>query len=153
MKIRGMFFASTLAVGLLGAAVVSAQEPSAVPNPVRAEDPAANEAIAFADPLFQGPAMRLKVGDELSDLRKTAAGNWAERISSLKVGSDAIVVLYSWFNFGHVCLGLPGTGSGGSGRFADLSRIKSKDLPIGFDNNSRSLRVVAKGTNLRKICH
>jgi hypothetical protein len=61
-------------------------------------------------------------------------------------------VLYSWFDFGNVCLGLPGAGTGGSGRFADLSRVKPKNLRFHLGDRSRSLRVVAKGTDVSKLC-
>ncbi|MEW6336573.1 MAG: hypothetical protein AB1625_04135 [Acidobacteriota bacterium] len=128
--------------------------------PARADEPAApaprepgpDEAVVFEDVTFGGASLLLKVGDELPNLTKTPEGNWDQRISSLKVGADAIVVLYSWFDFGNVCLGLPGTGTGGSGRFADLSRIKPKNLRFHLGDRARSLRVVAKGADISKLC-
>jgi hypothetical protein len=116
-----------------------------------ATEPAADEVFVFERHAFDGPMLRLKVGDELPDLRNTPSGNWDERISSVKVGADTMLIIYSWYRFSHVCLGLAGVNAGGSGRYSDLSRLKAAN-PIHLDDRARSLRVVAKGTDLRRLC-
>lgn len=138
-----------MGIGLGGlAAMPAGQDPNPVPA---AAEPAADEVIVFEGRLFQGASLTLKVGDELPDLGKTAQGNWDQRISSIKVGPDAVLILYSWYKFKRVCLGLPGVNSGGSGRYSDLSTLKA-DNPFHLDDRARSLRVVARGTDLGRLC-
>jgi hypothetical protein len=126
----------------------AAQEATPVPA---STEPAANEVIVFEKALFEGVSLTLRVGDELPDLQHAGQSNWDQRISSIKVGADAVLVVYSWYNFKNVCMGLPGLSSAGSGRYPDLSRLKPGNRPH-FDDRIRSLRVVARGTDLRKFC-
>jgi hypothetical protein len=149
---------SVVAVGLVAPALAKGQPPAPEASPAQevapapAQEPAADEVIVFADPLFQGASLRLKVGDALPDLGRTKEGNWNDRISSVRVGRDAIVVLYAGHNYGNMCLGLVGGGYGGSGQYPQLSTIKPRNLPVHLDNRSSSIRVVARGTDLSKIC-
>jgi hypothetical protein len=92
-----------------------------------ATEPAADEVFVFERHAFDGPMLRLQVG------------------------TDAMLIIYSWYRFSHVCLGMAGVNAGGSGRYSDLSRLKAAN-PIHLDDRARSLRVVAKGTDLRRLC-
>lgn len=127
----------------------AAQEATPVPT---STEPAANEVIVFEKALFEGASLTLRVGDELPDLQHVGQSNWDQRISSIKVGADAVLVVYSWYHFKKYCLALPGANSGGSGRYADLSKLRVRPPFDRFDDQARSLRVVAKGTDLRRVC-
>jgi hypothetical protein len=143
---------SGTALILLAAAAATAQEPVAPATPAVAPVAAPDEVIVFQKPNYRGDWMRLKVGDELPNLTDTPAGNWERRISSVKVGAEAVAVLYSSFEFQRFCLGLPGTSFGGAGYYPDLDRVKNKSLRNSLDDNTRSLRVLGKGTDLSSVC-
>jgi len=95
----------------------------ATPVPAPAPNPAANQVIFFDGWDFKGSSMTLQAGDEVPNLDKTRFGGWAERIKSLKVGTDAVVVMFVWFNYRDDCFVFRGANAGGvSGRFPDLSK-------------------------------
>ena len=114
--------------------------------------PARDEVIVYSDHNFKGDAMTVKVGDKLPDLEKVEAGNWSRRISSLKIGEDAVIVLYSSPNFQRFCLGIPGRGAGGSGYVPDLAAVKNPSLRTSLDDKVRSLRVVGSDAELATLC-
>jgi hypothetical protein len=114
--------------------------------------PSRDEVIVYSDRGFQGDSMTIRVGDKLPDLEKSEAGNWARRISSLKIGEDAVIVLYSSPKFQRFCLGIPGKSAGGSGFVPDLSAVKNPSLRMSLDDNVRSLRVVGSDAELATLC-
>jgi hypothetical protein len=111
-----------------------------------------NEVIVFDKTNFRGPFMKLRVGDELPNLEFSPDGNWESRISSVKVGSDAVAVFFSSFDFKRYCLALPGQALGGAGYFPDLSRIRNNDLRMSMGDMARSLRVLGKDADLATAC-
>ncbi len=129
-----------------------AQVAAPVPTPYVMPVAAPDEAIVFEKPFYRGAWMRLKVGDELPNLLDTPGGNWDLRISSVKVGNEAVIVLYAAANFERWCLGLPGQALGGAGYYPDLTTIESANLQMGLNNTSRSLRVLGKDADLKKVC-
>ncbi len=128
------------------ATLAAGQEARQVPAP------AADEVIVFEGHNYDGASFTLKVGDEVKNLAKSPAGNWDLRISSLEVGDDAVVVLYSSVDFKRWCLGLPGRSFHGAGRYPNLSLVKNPSLPTHLDNKVRSLKVLGKDTDLKKVC-
>lgn len=143
---------ATCCLLVLAAAAAAAQTPVPTPTPYVVPVAAPDEAIVFEKSAYRGEWMRLKVGDEVPDLRDSPGGNWELRISSVKVGGEAVVVLYSAVNFQRFCLGLPGKSLGGSGYYPDLATVKNDDLRRELANNTRSLRVVGKDADLQSVC-
>jgi hypothetical protein len=127
---------------------VAAPTPTPYVVPVAAPD----VVIVFEKPFYRGEWMRLRVGDELPDLRDTPGGNWELRISSLKVGYEAVAVLYSAVNFRRFCLGLAGRELRGSGYYPDLASVENKSLRNSLGDNTRSLRVLGKEADLNTVC-
>jgi hypothetical protein len=117
-----------------------------------ASSPAPDEVIVFEDHGFGGASMTLKAGAEVPNLARSPGGNWAERISSLKVGDNAVAVLFSVPKFHGWCLGLLGRSFRGSGSYPDLSKIKTKDMPVPLDNRVRSIRILGAGADVSKAC-
>lgn len=140
--------AFTLAIVSL-AALASGQE---TPQTAASGMPAPDEVIVFEDHGFAGASMTLKAGVEVKNLARSPDGNWAERISSIRVGDNAVAVLFSVPNFHGWCLGLPGRAFRGSGIYSDLSKIKTKDMPVPLDNKVRSIRILGAGADVSKAC-
>jgi|WetSurMetagenome_2_1015567.scaffolds.fasta_scaffold21835_2 hypothetical protein len=111
-----------------------------------------DEVIVFDRTSYRGAFMRLRVGDELPNLEFSPDGNWESRISSVKVGSEAVVVLFSSFDYKKYCLALPGQALGGAGYYPDLSNIRNKNLRAQMNDMARSIRVLGKDTDLASAC-
>jgi hypothetical protein len=128
----------------------SAQEQAApvatAPVAVAGANPDVSEVIFCQGRNFQGDSMTLQAPEDVPNLDKTRFGSWSERIKSLKVGTDVIVVMYSWFNYKGECLVLRGANVGGvAGRYSDLAKY-GINAP-----RARSLRVFLK-TYPEKAC-
>jgi hypothetical protein len=141
-----------LAFLLLVTAGAGAPGEAQTPTPIVVPTAAPDEVIVFEKPFYRGPWMRLRVGDALPDLRDTPDGNWELTISSVKVGSEAVAVLYAGFGFRSFCLGLPGRSLGGAGYYPELATVKNRNLRTDLNDKVRSLRVVGKDANLATVC-
>jgi hypothetical protein len=137
---------------LFVATAATAQEGATSAAPVAVPVAAPDEVIVFEKHSYQGEWMKLKVGDELPNLKNAPGSDWELRISSVKVGAEAVLVLYSAFNYKHFCLGLPGASFGGAGYYPDLGAVGNKSLRTPLDDKTRSLRVLGKGTDLSTVC-
>ena len=101
-------------------------------------NPDVNEVILYQGRNFQGDSLTLQAPEDVPNLDKTRFGSWSERIKSLKVGADVIVVMYSWPNYSNDCVVFRGTNVGGAaGRYGDLTKY-------GINARARSLRVFLK---------
>ena len=138
-----------LLVCAVAAALASGQQGGDASTPAA---PARDEVIVYSDRDFKGDSMTVKIGDTLPNLEMAEAGNWARRISSLKIGEDAVIVLYSSPNFQRFCLGIPGKFAGGSGNVPDLGAVKNPSLRAPLDDKVRSLRVVGRDADLSTLC-
>lgn len=147
-----MSWVSVCALLSVVAAGVAAQDAAPPPSAPIVPVAAADEVIVFEGLNYRGEWMRLKVGTEVPDLRKSPGGNWGDRITSVKVGTDAVAVLYSSADFSGICLGLPGASFGGAGYYPNLSKVKNKDLFATLRDYTRSVRVLGNGTDLAKAC-
>jgi hypothetical protein len=118
---------------------------TANPGAVAAANPDVNEVIFYQGSNFKGDSLTLQAPEDVPNLDKTRYGSWSERIKSLKVGADVIVVMYSWSNYSNDCVVFRGTNVGGAaGRYADLTKY-------GINARARSLRVFLK-TYPEKAC-
>jgi hypothetical protein len=102
-------------------------------------NPDVNEVILYQGRNFQGDSLTLQAPEELPNLDKTSYGGWSERMKSLKVGADVIVVMFSRFNYGGGCMVFRGGNVGGvTGRYPDLTKYR-------FDaSRTKSLKVFLK---------
>jgi len=139
-------------LSFLVAGYAAAQVAAPVPTPYVVPVAGPDEVIVFEKPSYQGDFMRLKVGEALPDLKESPHGNWDLRISSVKVGDEAVAVLFSSVRFRRWCLGLPGKALGGSGYYPDLAKMKSDDLRADMGNKARSMRVLGKDADLASVC-
>ncbi len=89
--------------------------------------------------------MTLQAGDEIPNLNRSRFGSWADRIKSLEVGDDVVVVMWVWFNYGQKCWVFRGANAGGgTGRYADLSKygqlaIKTKSVKVSLKTYPESI--------------
>ena len=142
---------ATVLFCLLGAGA-AAQQDTPSPTPAGPPRPAPDEVVVFSGVNYKGDWMVLKVGDEVPELSKSAAGNWDRRIDSLMVGAQAIAVLFSSPKFEMFCLGLPANPQGGPGYYPDLSRVTHKNLPLPLGGRVRSIRVVSLHADPITLC-
>ena len=140
------------AVLLLVAGGAGAQVDTAAPATVAVPVAAPDEVIVFDKTSYRGAWMKLRVGDELPNLEFSADGNWESRISSVKVGTDAVAVFFSSSEYKSFCLALPGQSLGGAGYYPDLSRIHNKDLRIPMNDMARSIRILGRDADLATAC-
>ena len=142
----------TLPLMLVVAAAAAAQEAAPTPTPGQSLAPAPTEALLFEDTRFGGQFLTLKTGDAIPDLSTSHYGNWDRRISSVWVGDETAVILYTGLNYRNTCVVLPGKGGGAPGVYPDLGRIASKNLRGSLNNTIGSLRVIAKTDDAKKYC-
>ena len=118
----------------------------ATPAPTPAPNPEANQAMFFEGWNFKGNALTLQAGDEVPNLDKTRFGGWAERIKSLKLGTDVVVVMFVWFNYQGDCFVFRGANAGGvTGRYPDLSKYEQ------LSRRAKSVKVFLK-TYPERVC-
>ena len=118
----------------------------ATPVPTPAANPDANQAMFFEGWNFKGNALTLQAGDEVPNLDKTRFGGWAERIKSLKLGTDVVVVMFVWFNYQGDCFVFRGANAGGvTGRYPDLSKYEQ------LSRRAKSVKVFLK-TYPERVC-
>jgi len=126
-----------LVVTLIGTGWVGAQTPP--PLTVRA-NPGPNEVILFEGRTYTGAALLYEAGAEVPDLEKLPVGRWGDRVSSLKVGADVVVVTWFLSEYQGWCQVFFGANAGGtSGRYPDLGASR-------WDNRIDSLKVFPKDT-------
>lgn len=101
-------------------------------------NPTSSEAIVFEGVHFQGASVVFKVGDEVPNLSDIPEGKWVDRISSLKVGTDTVLVTWFAHDYTGMCKVFFGANAGGhSGRYDDLGNYH-------WDNVIDSLKVFSK---------
>ena len=119
---------TVLGLGLTGALVWA----QGVGNVAAAHD----QVILYEHINWGGHSMSFQYDKDVPDLTKWkfvgSSTSWNDKISSIKVGSDAKIILYEHTNYRGASITLQGTRSGGAGDFPDLRKIGWNDRVSSF---------------------
>ncbi len=111
------------------------------------EAPASSQVFLYENGGYGGESLGFTVGSEVSDLTKwlpSTGGNWNDRISAAKLGSNVRVLIFQNVRFGGACSILAGSAAGGmqQGLYPDLANFGSN-----WNDRISSLRVVNATTS------
>lgn len=105
--------------------------------------PADNQVFFYEDANYGGNWMSFKYDKLIPDLTKwllpNSKNNWNDRISFIKVGKNAKVILFADINYKGATITLLGTGSHGVGNFPTM--------PSGWNDKVSSFKVVMGDIN------
>lgn len=97
---------------------------------------ASGQVIFYEHTNWGGNSMSFDFDKDIPDLTKwkflNSSTTWNDKISSIKVGANAQVILYQHTNYKGSSITLKGTGSGGAGDFPDLPKIGWNDKVSSF---------------------
>lgn len=105
------------------------------------------EVIFFRDPDFRGEYRMYSVGESLPDLARLplwdTKGSWNDRISSMKIGKNALAYVCTFIRYGAPCIFLGGDGKGvteipdlhGIGWGDRISSVKIRDKDWGPEDD------------------
>ena len=106
-------------------------------------EPADNQVFFYEDTNYGGNTLSFEYDKLVPDLTKwnvlNSKNTWNDRISSIKVGKNAKVILFADINYKGATITLLGTGSHGVGNFPTM--------PSGWNDKVSSFKVVMGNIN------
>jgi hypothetical protein len=105
--------------------------------------PADNQVFFYEDTNYGGNTMSFEYDTLVPDLTKwkvlNSKNTWNDRISSVKVGKNAKLILFADINYKGATITLLGTGSHGVGNFSTM--------PSGWNDKVSSMKIVMGDIN------